>query len=146
MFKIVDVKKGETKISKMESPYFLIEVYFTTDDGDASFGYLGKYYSAIMVEDAKKYEDFYNDPKNLEWEFEGDEDAEKLAALAKELPESFCRIACARRDRLGVTPRPYGCCLAEAWYDERSYSVDRLHSLWCGHTAPQRQTQPWKLA
>ena len=28
MFKIIDVKKGETKISKMESPYFLIEVYF----------------------------------------------------------------------------------------------------------------------
>ena len=76
MFKIVDVKKGETKISKMESPYFLIEVYFTTDDGDASFGYLGKYHSAVMVEDTKKYEDFYNDPKNLEWEFEGDEEQE----------------------------------------------------------------------
>ena len=42
MFKIVDVKKGETKVSKMDSPYFLIEVYFTTDDGDASFGQIGR--------------------------------------------------------------------------------------------------------
>ena len=76
MFKIVDIKKGETKISKMESPYFPIEVYFTTDDGDASFGYLGKYYSAIMVEDTKKYEEYYDDPKNFEWDLQGEEDAE----------------------------------------------------------------------
>ena len=73
MFKIVDVKlerkNPEWFLKEKEAMWFLIEVGFSTPNGDESFGWLGKYYSAVAVPDVQAYEKHQEDPENLKWDF-----------------------------------------------------------------------------
>lgn len=62
MFKIIDIK-CEQKNTKD----FSIEIKFTAPD-EEYFGRLGKYSRALMVNDIEKYEDYYNNLENLEYD------------------------------------------------------------------------------
>lgn len=66
MFKILDIKKEDQKCEDGKQPkWFYIEIHF---QGDPHFGKLGKYHKSLMVADIQKYEDYYNEPENLEYE------------------------------------------------------------------------------
>lgn len=62
MFKILDIKKEQEN-----TDYFFIEVRFTIPD-EEYLGRLGKYSKALMVSDIEKYEEYYNNLENLEYD------------------------------------------------------------------------------
>lgn len=73
MFKIIDINVKEAKNKLMpDSECFYIGVKFIPPE-DYHFGKSGKYYRAVMVTDIPKYEQYWEDPSNLEYDNVADE-------------------------------------------------------------------------